>query len=173
MAEYDNPWTELRLLVGSALTEYAALVTAIGGANNIQLYDRAIDIRGDLKKSNAGQNRAVLWPADNELELDWAGHAARFRRVYAVEILSRGKQPKPIEYFEWLIIKGVARLYMGKKADGSGDNWTAPAPLVIQAITITRADPDRDQVNSDTDQWTSVCDIVATGSVAIADLIAA
>lgn len=170
MADFDNPLTDLRLLVATAMTEYPAFVTAVGGENNIQVWERTVDVRGDLKKG-AAKRRAVLWNSRATIDFDFSSSAIRSTRIFAVDLRVRDQNVKVIEYLEWCLTRALARLYMNLKADGTG-NWTAPAPLVINSIMMTEADPERETVGADTDQWTAMCDIVVTFTAALADLIA-
>lgn len=171
--EFANPLTDLRLLVATALREYAPLTAALGpnAANLVQAWDEGIDLRGDMADSELGSRRIQMRPAGVDWNFVAANDTVHFRRRYAIEIYSDDAQAAPVELLEWLIVRAIARLFMRRKPS-DGSPIEDPPPLTLLSIHAVSADPDREPVGLDPDKWVSVCDIEATGQVTIAELIA-
>lgn len=171
----SNPLTDLRLLVATALREYPPLLEALGpnALNLIQVWDRPEDVRGDMAESEAADKRMQMRPAACEWNLTHTNDALQFRRRYAIEIFSRDVRVEFAEQLEWLVMRGLARLFKRlKPADGT-TAITDPSPLVLHSIHALAADPEREPLGLDPENWTNVCDVEATGYVLLADMIAA
>lgn len=166
---FENPITSLRLLVASVPTSYAPFLTAIGGVKNVQIWDRAVDVRGDLKKSAGAKRRLQLRPTASDLDFNWSSGSARFARRYAIDVYSTGTEVAPVEYLEWLLWKGYGYLF-DQRLPGSDDPIVVPEPLILDSISLTAADPDREDLDGETEGWTTICDAIATGTVSIAAL---
>jgi len=169
-ASFDNPLTELRLLAGKILTDYAPIVAAVGGTEAIQIWGRQVDARGDLRDAQVPGYRLEMSDVDTRVDFDDSSSTARIIARYAIAVYTGRPDLPPVEYLRWQIIKGACYLFM-RREPGTSDplDDSAIAPLRNLDIKVVQADPEREP-RDDVEEWTDVCDVVAIAEVDFADL---
>lgn len=171
----SNPLTDLRLLVATALTTNTPLLEKLGdgdavrGLNNVQIHDRAVDIRGTLEESAASQRSVHMVPTGLDHQFD-ANDSFTLRVSYRVEVFHEGDAAEGAEEIAWLILQGLAYLYMNREVGGA-DALVMPEPFILLAIQPDDAEADREPGMEDTDQWTVAARIVAAVRVPVAALL--
>ncbi|MBE7507799.1 MAG: hypothetical protein HS101_16150 [Planctomycetia bacterium] len=161
----ENPLTSLRLMIGESLTTFQPLVDAVGGAHNIQIWDRPLDIRGDLSDAETGSRRLQMAPEGGRWAFNASSGAVDFERRFMIEMYSDSTtDAAPPEYLEWLVIIAMAFLWEGLYPE-TGSPLVVPEPLIIDSIGVVEAKEDRDPLGADTEKWTGVCDVVVIGRV--------
>ncbi len=168
--DWSNPLTDLRLLVATAITGNAAIVDAAGGSGHIQIFDRPVDARGDLRKKRKVSPRLQMNSEDGESNFDESSSSARVDRLFSFEVRKKGLDLEAMEWFEWQILRSLAFLYMNRQVDSPAE-LGEPSPLTILSIKATRNDRELIPIN-DPDTWSMVCMVVVHTDVSFDALMA-
>ncbi len=168
--DWSNPYTELRRLVATAITDYAPIVAAVGGPGNIQVFDQAVDPRGDMQNAKQIDCRAQLNPEDGNINFEDSSSSAAITRTFSIEIRKSGKSPEPVEWFEWQIHKAMCYLYHGRAPGSLLTILMAEWPLTLVAIKATSNDREFLPVNNP-EEWNTVCMVVVHAEVSFEDLM--
>lgn len=171
----SNPLTELRAIVASALLQNPPLLERLGagdvvaGVHRIQVHDRAMDIRGTLEDSALGDCSVHLTPTGFEHDFD-AHDSFVLRASYRIEIFHRDNRASEIEEIVWMVLAGLAHLYMDREPF-TADPISVPEPLILNSIRPDAAETDREPGMEDTEEWTTAARIVASVRIPLAGLM--
>ncbi|MFH1417265.1 MAG: hypothetical protein ABII12_03145 [Planctomycetota bacterium] len=165
----SNPLAEIDAIVAAALTEFEPL-TAVVPVGRIQLWDRAVDIRGEVEEASDMGCRIWIVPMDSDPNLPWSSGSARFDRNYDIGFGVGNLLLPQLRGIEWLIYKALARLFELKRADGATP-IANPVPFQIESFVPTRSDPERGPLVSDPQEWTDLIGVKATVVTARSNLL--
>ncbi len=179
MAEPDysaNPLTKLRqLVVARPFTAFTPITDAIGGADgrNVQFWVTPNDIRGDLAGSERAPHRVMIRPVMSRTDFAYSSGSVAFVERFEVNLyVDSDSDARPIDYLRWQLMRALAFLNMKTDFDGDPLDLSDLAPLVIDDIRLEEIPLDREPAGADVDQWVGVCDVIVTGTVGYADLMA-
>lgn len=179
MAEPDysaNPLTKLRtLIVAKPFFDFAPITDALGGADgrNVQLWDTPNDIRGDLESSARAPHRVMIRPVASRTDFAYSSGSVAFLERFEVNIyVDSDTDARPIDYLRWQMIRAFARMNLKQNFAGGPLDLSELAPLVVDDIRLEEIPLDREPIGADLEKWVGICDVVVTGTVGYADLIA-
>ena len=171
----DNPFSKLRRRIAAVLLDFA-LMEEVVGARVVQIFDRPLDIRGDLEESDTAALRAALLPGDATWDLAYSNGSAAFARNYTLMLhADTTSDIRPAEYVEWLAFKGVVFLYHGKMPGTDTpitDAAMDPAPLILDGIRVGNVDLERKlALEAEYEGWMAACEIVVSGTCPFEDVL--
>lgn len=152
----SNPLTDIDILVAEALTGYGGL-TALVPVSKIQVWDRTVDIRGEVETAPDLGKRVWVVPGRSTVEMSYSSSSVRWKRRYAIGFGAAGLKVEACREIEFAITKALARLFELKKPDLTP--ITQPTPLEVESISIGDTDPEREPLG-DPEEWTDVCDVM-------------
>jgi hypothetical protein len=147
----SNPFTAIDAIVAAALTQHAA-VAALVSPGQIQIFDRALDIRGNLSEASDVGTRLWIKPLGGEDQFEYSSSSAMFFLDYVVGYGTGTMELEEIRRLAWAVARACGRLFKMKKADGTPLDVTDVSPLVLEAITPGPARTEQDEIN-DPPEW--------------------
>ena len=163
-----DPLTAIDNLVRDALTQLEGL-TALVRVSKIQLWDRAVDIRGEVETATDMGGRCWVVPVPSELDLNWSSDSVKHVRKYAVGFGVGNLKLEECRKIERQVQRAMARLNKGLKADAVTP-ISHPLPLTIESVAAPKTDPDREPLH-DPQEWTDVCDVAVVAFEPYASLM--
>lgn len=154
-----NPLTIIDALVHAALTEFGEL-TALVPATRIQVFDRSVDVRGEVEDAFDLGGRVWVIPQASSFDLDWATGEVKHLRRYSIGFGVGTMQVGQIRDIERAIQRALARLSAGLKADGTSLTAT-PSGWAVEPALVGPSDPEREPI-ADPQEWRDVCDVTLT-----------
>lgn len=168
----DNPLTKIREVLVDAFKGQAALVAAVGGASNMQFFEKPQDIRGDMAKGGRSRFRLAMETTATQWNFQYGSHAVAFVRRYTLSIYADSTtDAAPAEWLEWQALKVLAMLNM-KQMPGSASPPAFPAGVEVDDLHVAETDPERAMVAMEIEGWQNVCDLVVQGTVSFETLTA-
>lgn len=148
---------QLDAVVFNGIKDFPAVAALIPSAR-IQIFDRGVDIRGDVAGNPALGPRLQIERVRTTKQFDWSNTTARYERRYAVRIGTGTTQDCVGANIEWVIDAAVLNMFNKLNADGSPR--VDPLPWEIETILAVASDPHRDLVFDEIEELRDVVDIV-------------
>lgn len=147
----SNPFTAIDNIVASAITGHT-LFANLNISGRIQVFDRPIDIRGEIEASADMGKRIWIEPVSSDPRWNFSSGSTQFVEQYRVGFGNGDMKLEEIRQLKWDILQALATLSNLKNPDGTPLDGTATTPLDIQSITIGGSRPERDPL-SDPQEW--------------------
>lgn len=146
----SNPLTSIDLLIADAVRLHPFFADI--ASESIQVFDRPIDVRGEVEGAIDLGKRIWIEPQRSDLQLDYSSGSTRFVRRWLIGFGNDNMAVEEIRILEWKIIQALGRLYNKEHADGSPIMDSETTPLLIEAIRIGGGNPERNPL-TDVQAW--------------------
>ena len=174
----DNPLSAVTTIVKTGLT-VDPLIAALIPESRVQVWDRPVDVRGDMEADKELGRRIWIIPRRHTTNLGWSSGSALFVRRYEIGYAAGDLKLIECERLEWLIIR-AATLMSNKQLPQepgtqepplpSSKAMTDPSPLQIEAIGLEDTDPQREPLETP-EEWRGVITLVVTLKGPRADIL--
>ena len=164
----SSPLSKIDDIVAQALIGFGPL-TALVPAQKIQVWDRAVDIRGEVEDASDMQARIWVVPMDSNTDLNFSSGSVRFERHYDIGFGVGKLLLSQMRDIEWAIYGALHHLFNLKQPDGI-TIITQPDPLKIESIGGGRTDPERGPMVGDPQEWSDLITVTVVAFTARTNL---
>lgn len=148
-----------------AMDDLLALVPV----ENVQVYDRDVDLRGHGQTPGLAEHRARLVISRREFARATSS-AFRFGLRFLVMVRCGALKVETLEAIELQVLRGCMFLAMGQEA-GTGEGLADTSPAIVDDYVVSDVDPEIDSVGEDYEGWESVFAVTAVGTCDYASMI--
>lgn len=132
----DTTLDKFDVLIHAAIADYPGMGDFVPAAN-IQLWLEDIEIFEEIEANPDLGPRLWIVPDDSDFELSASSSHALHGRGYVIGFATGGDKVKIARTIERLVQKAVARLYAGKKPDGTALAGNEVDPAILESIAVT------------------------------------
>ncbi len=157
-----NPLTLIDDVVADAFRGSAG-ITAIVPADLIQVWDREVDVRGDVEDAPDLGRRLWITPIASPTDFNFSSGSTRFTRRYRLGFGTGGVAVQACREMEWQILIAARRLHDLQGPDGSPLDAQVIAPLALESASVGTTDPEREPL-FDPQEWTDVCELTVVAT---------
>ena len=147
----SNPFTAIDGLVSDAIVGHA-LFAGLVSSGRIQVFDRSVDIRGEIEESADMGNRVWIEPVSTGTAWNFSSGSTQFVERYRVGFGNGDMKLEEIRTLKWNIVQALAILAELKHPDFTPISDAETTPFQIQSINISGGRPERDPL-SDPQEW--------------------
>lgn len=160
----SNPFTAISLVVARAITDHQLFVD-LKDAGRIQVFDRSIDVRGEIEESPDLGKRIWIEPVSSDPKWNFSSGSTKIDEQYRIGFGNGDMKLEEIELLRWNLWRALATLSNLRHPDETPIVDGETNPFQLQSIIVGGGRPERDPL-SDPQEWKDEILVTVTAFVA-------